>query len=50
MCQLPPLQIHANSTLLAYWALVCGLHVEIVAVLVQVVPAWHGYNGGRGSE
>jgi hypothetical protein len=50
MCQFSPLQIHADSALLAYWALVCGLHVEIVAILVQVMPTWHGHNGGGGSE
>jgi hypothetical protein len=50
MCQLSPLQVHANSTLLAYWALVCSLHVEVVAILVQVMPTRHGHYGGRRSE
>jgi hypothetical protein len=50
MSQLSPLQIHTNGTLFADRALVCRLHVEVVATLVQVVPTWHGDNGGGGGE
>jgi hypothetical protein len=50
LSQLLPLQVHANSALLAYGALVGSLHVEVVAALVQIVTTRHGDYSGRGSE
>jgi hypothetical protein len=50
MRQFLPLQCHADGTLLANGTFICRLHVEIIAFLVQIVPTWHGYNGGRRCE
>lgn len=49
--QLAPLQVHLHSAFLADWTLVCSFHVQRVALLVHVVPAWHRDNSrGRGEE
>ena len=50
MGQFSPLQIHTDSALLADRALVCCLHVEVVASLVQVVSTGHGDDGSRGGK
>lgn len=48
--KLAPLQLHIDGGAVADWAFVGSLHVSVIAGAVDVVTAFHGNDGGGGSE
>lgn len=44
ICQLLPLQLHIYSALFAHGAFIGGLHIEVVALFVEIVAARHRYH------
>lgn len=48
--ELLPLEFHVDGAFLARGALVRSFHVLVIASFMQIMPTWHGHNGGRRVE